>query len=249
MKIAMWSGPRNLSTALMYAFGNRADTVASDEPFYSAYLARTGLMHPMREAILKAASQDPLEVAQYCAAENPQDKPIWYQKHMTHHILPNDPLDWLAHTQNIFLIRHPAWVINSYVHKRKNPTLLDLGFVQQADILAKVQQMGQRAIIIDSDDILRDPEKFLRLLCGTVGIKFDAAMLKWPKGPKPFDGVWAPHWYDSAHRSAGFGAPPTALPSVPPAYADIFAKALNIYNNMAQMKIGTANNGTTAPCT
>ena len=207
MRLAMWSGPRNLSTAMMYAFGNRADFAAWDEPFYAAYLAASGQDHPMREAIRAAGETDPARVAARCTGPIPEGKPHFYMKHMPHHMLPGFPLDWTKDCVNVHLIRHPARVVASYSAKREEPTLDDIGFRQQAELYDRVG-----GLVIDSADIRDDPVRMLRALCAAIGLPFDPAMLHWPDGPKPFDGVWAPHWYGAVHRSTGFAGPEGDLP-------------------------------------
>ncbi|WP_116132878.1 HAD family hydrolase [Tropicimonas sp. IMCC34043] len=237
MRIAMWSGPRNLSTAMMYAFGNRADCAATDEPFYAAYLARTGLDHPMRAEILASQPQDPAEVAAQIMGPIPGGRPHWYQKHMTHHMVPGVPRDWMAEVVNVFLLRHPARVIASYAEKRENPTLQDIGFVQQAELYDEVIARHGRAVVIDGADIRMDPEGMLRRLCDAILLPFDAAMLSWPKGPKPEDGAWAPHWYNAAWASTGFAGPEGPLPEVPEHLQPVLKAAMPVYEALAAAKL------------
>lgn len=205
-RIAMWSGPRNISTAMMRSFGNRADTVAVDEPFYAAYLAATGLDHPMREAIIAAGERDPRAVAgSLVEAPLPDGKRVHYQKHMTHHMLDGFPRGWIERVTNVFLIRAPEPVLASYVQKRESVTLDDLGFRQQAEIFDRVaDRSGCAPPVVEGSDILDDPRGMLSALCERIGIPFDTAMLAWPPGPRPEDGVWAPHWYGAVWRSTGF---------------------------------------------
>lgn len=232
MNIAMWSGPRNLSTAMMYAFGARRDFGVWDEPFYAAYLAATGLEHPMRAKIIAAGETDAATVAQRCAAHPPSGKAHVYQKHMTHHMLADIPRDWFAQVRHVFLIRHPARVLASYAAKRENPTLADIGFTQQADIFDQVQAMGLPALVIDSYDLRQDPEGMLRALCAALKLDFDPAMLSWPAGGHPDDGVWAPHWYDAVHRSTGFAGPEGPLPALPDGLAALLEQALAPYQRL-----------------
>ncbi len=237
MRIAMWSGPRNLSTAMMYAFANRADCAAVDEPFYAAYLAATGLEHPMRDEILASQPVDPSEVAARLLGPVPDGRAHWYQKHMTHHMVPGVPRDWIGQVTNVFLLRHPARVIASYVVKRENPTLEDIGFPQQAELYDEVVARQGRAVVIDSDDIRRDPEAMLRRLCDAIGLPFDPAMLAWPRGPKPEDGVWAPHWYNAVWDSTGFADAEGPLPEVPAALKPVLQAALPIYEGLAARRL------------
>lgn len=237
MNIAMWSGPRNLSTAMMYAFGARADCAVWDEPFYAAYLAMTGLEHPMQEAIIAAGEPDPARVAERCAAPAPSGRPHFYQKHMTHHMIEGVPRDWFDQVQHVFLIRHPARVLASYAAKRENPTLADIGFVQQAEIFDAVRAAGLPAIVIDSHDIRQAPQAMLSALCDALGLPFDPAMLSWPAGGHRDDGVWAAHWYDAVHRSTGFAGPEGAMPAVPEALTSVYDAALEPYQRLQALAL------------
>ena len=206
--IAMWSGPRNISTAMMRSFANRSDTFASDEPFYAAYLAATGLAHPMRAEILAAQPQDWRDVAARCAGPVPGGKSIWYQKHMSHHMLPGVGLDWASTARNAFLIRPPEAVLASYVEKRGDVTLEEIGLPQQVALFERLaDRHGTAPPVIEANDVLADPRRVLPALCRACGIAFDEAMLSWPEGPHPSYGVWAPAWYDKVVRSTGFGQP------------------------------------------
>ncbi len=235
MRIAMWSGPRNLSTAMMYAFGNRPDTAVWDEPFYAAYLKATGLSHPMRAETLKAGEPDPARVTARCLGPVPGGKSVFYQKHMTHHMLPDIPLDWLQEVTNIFLIRRPDRVVASYHAKRENPTLDDLGFRQQAEIFTRLN--AQNPVVIDSDDILAAPAPALRALCNAIGLAFSPAMLHWPKGGHADDGAWAKHWYGAVHCSTGFAKVVATAPELTPESEALAAQAWPFYERLAQRKL------------
>ncbi len=232
LKIAMWSGPRNLSTAMMYAFGNRADFAAWDEPFYPAYLAATGIDHPMREKILAVGETDAVRVAGLCDGPVPDGKAHWYMKHMGFHMQPRFPLEWAEGCVNVHLIRHPARVVASYAAKRESPTLRDIGFAQQVEIFLRFP-----GPVIDSADVRDDPEGMLRKLCEAIGLAFDPAMLSWPAGPKPFDGSWAPHWYGSAHASTGFAGSEGALPTLNGQAAALAERAMPYYEQLAVKKM------------
>lgn len=232
MKIAMWSGPRNLSTAMMYAFGNRADCAVVDEPFYAAYLAMTDLDHPMRDEIMASQPQDPNLVAAALCGSNPGQKQHFYQKHMTQHMIPGVPRGWMRDVVNVFLIRHPARVIASYGAKRENPNLDDIGFWQQAELFDEVG-----GVVIDSHDIREDPEKMLRRLCDAIGLDWDPAMLSWPQGGHKDDGVWARHWYGAVWNSTGFAGAEGPLPEVPDHLQEVLAAAMPFYERMRGAKI------------
>jgi hypothetical protein len=210
IRIAMWSGPRNISTAMMRSFGARPDTAVIDEPFYAAYLAETGLEHPMRDEVLASQPRDCRDVVSQVLGPVPGDKPIWYQKHMTHHMLPSFERDWLGNVRNAFLIRDPAAVLASYVQKREAVELADIGIVQQRELFEReAQRLGAVPPVVESVDVLADPARALSKLCAALGIPFTEAMLSWPAGRRATDGVWAPAWYGAVEQSTCF-APPTA---------------------------------------
>ena len=233
----MWSGPRNLSTAMMYAFGNREDTAIVDEPYYGAYLYHSGVEHPMSAEVLTSLPHDPEAINDYLTGPVPGGMKIWYQKQLTHHILPHFSLDWVAQQTNVFLIREPARVIASYQRKRETLALEDLGFVQQKRIYDHCVALGQRPIVIDSDDVLTNPKAMLSKLCAGIGIDFVSAMLSWEAGPRSEDGVWASHWYDVVHKSKGFGPPPTLNPKVDHKFSSILADAQEVYWELEASKL------------
>lgn len=237
MRIAMWSGPRNLSTAMMYSFGARSDFAVVDEPFYAAYLAQTGLDHPMRTEILASQSQEADRVAQMLRGPIPDARPHFYQKHMTQHMIPAIPRDWMAGMKHVFLIRHPARVIASYGAKRENPSLEDIGFSQQTEIFQMLRDQGETPVVIDSYDIRQNPEKMLRRLCAAIDLPFDPAMLSWPKGPHPCDGIWAAHWYGAVHDSTGFAGAEGPLPEISEDLQPVLAAALPLYKAISAFKL------------
>ena len=191
---------------MMYSFGNRADCAAWDEPFYAFSLVNHGNDHPMREAIIAGNDSDFETVVARCTA--PAARPMFYQKHMTHHMLPGYDRRWILNLTNAFLIRAPERVLASYARKWSDVDLRAIGFVEQAEIFDMVaQKLGKTPPVVDAEDVLADPRRVLTSLCAACGIAFDEAMLAWPAGPKPFDGVWAPHWYQSVWKSTGFAAP------------------------------------------
>ncbi|WP_026758097.1 hypothetical protein [Sediminimonas qiaohouensis] len=237
MHIAMWSGPRNLSTAMMYAFAARGDCAVVDEPFYAAYLARTGLNHPMRDAIIASQPTDPAKVVAALTAPAPGGKAHFYQKHMAQHMIPGMPRDWITRVTNVFLIRHPARVAASFSAKYENPVLADIGFTQQAELYDQINAAGGRPVVIDSSDIRHDPETMLARLCDAIGLPWDPAMLRWPEGGHPDDGVWAAHWYGSVHRSTGFAPSEGPLPDLTGAAADLADAAMPAYRKLRAVAI------------
>ncbi|MEM9716133.1 MAG: HAD family hydrolase [Pseudomonadota bacterium] len=240
MKIAMWSGPRNLSTACMYSFGNRADCAVTDEPFYAAYLAATGADHPMRDQIIASQPNDPNAVEAYLLGPDPNGRAIWYQKHMTHHMVEGFPLGWMKSCANVFLIRHPARVIASYAAKREAVTLGDIGLREQLALYEFARSLGQDPIVIDSSDIRTTPGAMMRALCDALGIDFDPAMLRWAAGPRAEDGVWAKHWYGAVHQSTGFSGAEGPIPDLDPAHHDVLAEALPLYTALAAKALSPA---------
>lgn len=194
----MWSGPRNLSTALMRSFENRADCSVVDEPLYAAYLAATGLDHPGRDDVIASQPTSPSRVVEELTS-GPVATPVQYQKHMTHHVLPSVPRGPLAALTHGFLVRDPERVLTSYAKVREEPTLEDLGLPQQVELF---ESFG--GPVVDAADVLRYPRGTLTLLCEALGLAFDETMLAWPAGPRDTDGVWAPHWYAGVEASTGF---------------------------------------------
>jgi len=207
LRIAMWSGPRNISTAMMRAWENREDCAVSDEPLYSAYLAATGLDHPGREEVIAAGETDWRRVADALLGPAPGGASVWYQKHMTHHLLPHIDHGWIGKLRNVLLIRDPREVVVSYIKARATVTAEDIGLPQQVALYEELSAAGSPPPIIDAGDFLRTPEAHLRTLCDWLGINFSERMLHWPKGPRASDGVWAPHWYKHVWASTGFEAP------------------------------------------
>ncbi|MEM9144890.1 MAG: HAD family hydrolase [Pseudomonadota bacterium] len=213
VRIAVWSGPRNISTAMMRAWENRRDCAVWDEPFYGCYLAETGLAHPMRAEVLAAEPTDWAAVATRCAARD--DAPIVYQKHMCQHMVAAAPLDWIGACRHAFLIRAPERVAVSFARGWPDMTAADLGFARQAELFDQVAaQTGKPPPVLEAEDVLTDPQGMLRALCAALEVPWDEAMLSWPPGPRASDGVWAAHWYGSVHRSTGFARAPGPLPEI-----------------------------------
>lgn len=207
LRIAMWSGPRNISTAMMRAWENRSDCTVTDEPFYAAYLAATGIDHPGREEVIASGERDWRKVVAWLLGPPPEGRSIWYQKQMCQHILPHMEIDWIHDLANIFLIRHPEAVVASYVQARQTEAIgpEEIGLPQQVRLFdAVADRLGHAPPVIDSGEFLQNPEGHLRALCRYLRIPFEARMVNWPAGPRRSDGIWARHWYDSVNRSTGF---------------------------------------------
>jgi hypothetical protein len=205
VRIAMWSGPRNISSAMMRAWGNRPDTVVVDEPFYACYLKTTGKKHPGAEEVIAAGETDWRNVISQLTGPIPNGKRISFQKHMTHHFLPEMDRHWLSAVTNCFLIRDPREVITSYVKKREDAALEDLGFVQQMEIFDFIcARTNTVPAVVDARDVLENPERTLRLLCDAVGVEFRESMLSWAPGVRETDGIWAKYWYSEVARSTSF---------------------------------------------
>ena len=223
-RIAMWSGPRNLSTALMRAFGNRADAWVVDEPFYGVFLDWTGKDHPGRDEVLARMPRDWRAIAEGLVSERQDGRTLFYQKHMAHHLLPGMGRDWIDRVENAFLIRDPRAMIASYVRSREQVAEDDLGYAVLAELFARERaRTGRVPAVVDAADILADPGRTLAALCTALDIPFDPAMLSWAPGPRASDGVWGAHWYRSLWASTGFAPARTEAAVVPDALAPLAA--------------------------
>jgi hypothetical protein len=227
-RVAMWSGPRNISTAMLRSFGSRSDTVVVDEPFYAHYLAVTGLDHPGRDAILAGQPNRWQDVAAALTGPLPPGAAVLYQKHMAHHLLPVMGRSWLGALTHAYLIRDPAHVVASYARVRGEPALTDLGYPQQVEIFR-----AYGGPVVDAADVLRDPEAVLRRLCAALDLDFDPAMLSWPPGPRATDGAWAPHWYAAVEASTGFAPHDPAPAEVPARLRPLVEAARPHYDELA----------------
>lgn len=211
--IAMWSGPRNISTAMMRAWENRTDCVVVDEPFYAHYLEHTGINHPMRDRIMEHHDANLDKVIEQ-VSQTPATG-VFYQKHISTHMLEHIPLDWLSKVHNLFLIRDPRYMVASYTAKRNETTAADLGYTQLHSLFETANALpGSTPLVIDSRRFLEKPEAHLQHICTHLNIDFQPAMLDWPAGARSSDGIWHEHWYDSVKTSTCFGAPRTALPEL-----------------------------------
>ncbi|MFQ5566268.1 MAG: HAD family hydrolase [Paracoccaceae bacterium] len=235
IRIAMWSGPRNISTAMMRAWENRADCQVTDEPFYAAYLATTGLDHPMRAEVIAAQPTDWDACARFCAGG--VTAPVHYQKHMCQHMIGEAPLGWMAACRHAFLIRPPDAVAASFHERWPGMGADDLGFRRQAELYDHVCQLTGRAPpVLEARDVLEAPEAMLRRLCAALGVGFDPAMLAWPPGPRASDGVWGAHWYGRVNASTGF-APYRPPGPVPEGLEAIVAECRPYYERMKAHKL------------
>ena len=238
VRIAMWSGPRNISTAMMRSWGNRPDTFVCDEPFYAHYLEATGRAHPGADEVIANGETNWRKVIEGLIADVP-GKRIFYQKQMTHHLLPEIDRAWLGAVTNCFLIREPREVIVSYIKKNNDPALEDIGFVQQAEIFDWVRaRTGAIPPVIDARDVVENPEKILRLLCDAVGVDFMEAMLSWPRGLRETDGIWAKHWYGEVVNSTTFRKPShQERESVPQHLRGVYERCRECYARLYQHRL------------
>jgi hypothetical protein len=238
-RIAMWSGPRNISTALLRSWGNRPDTVVCDEPLYAHYLLKTGVAHPGADEVIRSQENDWRQVVAWLTGHVPEGKAVFYQKHMTHHLLPEIDRGWLDRVTNAFLIREPREVVTSFVRIAGTPRLEDTGYPQQLEIFEHVRRrIGRVPAVIDARDVLRDPPRLLRLLCAALDVDFTEAMLSWPPGPRETDGVWAKYWYDAVLKSTTFQPYRPKDDPVPPHLAGLLERAEEIYRQLHQHRLG-----------
>ena len=216
VRIAMWSGPRNLSTAMMRSFSSRKDSFVSDEPFYGCFLTASGAKHPMREETIAAMDCDWLSVMTTLSGDAPDGSPVWYQKHMWHHMVGPVGYEDFAGFTHAFLIREPERMIASYLRKRESAEFGDFGLERQAEFFEReADRLGEAPPVVDANDVLSDPEGELSRLCAALGIPWDPAMLSWEPGRRDTDGPWAPHWYAAVEKSTGFEAPETGAVDLP----------------------------------
>lgn len=203
LRVNCWSGPRNVSTALMRSFAQRGDTRALDEPLYGHYLLTTGAPHPGRDELVEVLETDASTIVSETVL-GPCDRDVLFMKQMVHHLTPDLDLGFLDECVNVQLIRDPAEVISSLVHQLPEPTLRDVGLERQRVLFDDLRARGQEPPVLDAKELLLDPEGVLRELCERLGIDWDPAMLSWPAGPHPEDGAWARYWYDKLWESTGF---------------------------------------------
>jgi hypothetical protein len=238
LRIAMWSGPRNLSTAMMRSFGHRADTAVSDEPFYGAFLQTSGQPHPMAAEVIAAMDCDWASVMRTLAGAAPEGRPIWYQKQMWHHMVGPVGYQDFAGFIHAFLIRDPARMIASYLRKREAAAFEDFGLERQAEFFEReADRLGHAPPVIDASDVLADPEGVLKPLCVALGIDWDPAMLAWPPGRRATDGPWAPHWYQAVEASTGFGPPDPPPADLPDEARRLAERCMPYYARLAAHRL------------
>ena len=233
--INLWSGPRNISTAMMYAFAQRSDTQVIDEPLYAHYLSQTGKQHPDTALILQSMENDGNKVVK-SLLQGPKSKQILFLKQMTHHLIG---LDWsfLRACENILLLRHPKYVINSFSKVYENAVLEDIGIEQQRKVYDYLAKSGKDIFVLEASDLLKNPEKMLRQLCQSLQIPFEKTMLQWQMGARPEDGIWAKHWYAKVHNSEGFKPYKPKEVQLPAHLQGILEQALPHYEYLRQFAI------------
>lgn len=236
--IAMWSGPRNISTAMMRSWENRADTIVHDEPFYAHYLANSDYEHPGKQEIMDTYENDWHKVAEQLTGELPAGKSIYYQKHMTHHILPGMEKDWMLNVTNCFLIREPRRVLLSFSKVIPDPDIEQTGLAQQIELFNYLrEQTGKIPPVLSSKDVLSNPHRALSALCEAIDIPFDEAMLSWRSGKRNSDGIWAKYWYASVEKSTEFMSYQTNDKLIPEHLRDVLAECDELYQQMEQYRL------------
>ena len=243
-RIAMWSGPRNISTAMMRSWSSRADTAVTDEPLYAHYLQVTGVAHPGRDATLARHDADWQRVTRAMTGPVPGGRRLWYQKHMAHHLTPDVGRDWLEHLTHAFLVREPAAMLLSLTEFIAQPHITDTGLPQQLSLFGKVSaELGAAPPVIDGDDVLRDPRTMLSLLCDALRVPFDEAMLAWAPGLRETDGAWASIWYGKVAATTAFGSPHVEPVEVPAHLRALYSECAAIYRELAQYRLQPVETG------
>lgn len=231
IRINSWSGPRNVSTALMRSFAQRPDTRAVDEPLYGHYLLTTGAPHPGRDELIEELETDASKVISDLIL-GPCERPVLFMKQMVHHLTPDLDMRFLNECVNVLLIRDPAEVISSLVNQLPEPTMRDVGLERQARLFRELRERGQEPPVIEARQLLLDPEHVLRQLCERVGLSWDAEMLSWPVGRQPEDGPWARYWYDNLERSTGFAPYRPRTTEVPDSCQELLQRCQVYYDEL-----------------
>ena len=238
LRVAMWSGPRNISTAMMRSWGNRPDTFVCDEPLYAHYLDVTGRDHPGAAEVIAAGETDVRKVIDWLLGPVPNGRRVFYQKHMAHHLLPDVPRDWLRHVSNCFLIREPREVITSLIKHVPDATLPDTGYAQQAEIFDRVcEWTGRVPPVVDARDVLNEPRRVLGKLCEALGLELTDAMLSWPPGLRDTDGVWAKYWYKEVETTTSFRPYRPKDAPVPPHMTQLLRQCEHYYHRLYEHRL------------
>jgi hypothetical protein len=235
VKIALWSGPRNISTALMYSFANRSDTAVVDEPLFGYFLKQTGAWRPSREEVLATMETDPKKII-HSLLEPSTDMPVYFMKHMANHLIDLN-LAFLDSFKNVVLIRNPKEVLLSYSKQVEEPTLLDTAYKMQADLIDHFDEVGTPFVVLNARNVLLNPEGQIRVLCDRLNIQFQSSMLNWDAGPREEDGVWAKYWYDSVHESTGFGSYREKDEELPSNLSPLYDECMEYYGKLEQLQL------------
>jgi hypothetical protein len=234
----MWSGPRNISTAMMRSWEARGDCAVCDEPLYAHYLLQTRLEHPIADEIIEHHETDWRAVVDWLLGPIPDGKPIFYQKHMAHHILPSVQYEWVDRVTNCFLIRNPREMITSLIKVLPDPTLEETGLPQQVQLFDHVRERtGSVPPVLDARDVLEDPAVALERLCASVGVSFTDRMLRWSPGRRPTDGIWAHHWYAAVEKSTGFAPYRPKNEPAPDRLADLLSECDRLYAHLYEHRL------------
>jgi len=234
MRLSVWSGPRNVSTALMYSFRQRSDTTVVDEPLYAHYLRVTGLPHPGAQEVLRSQDHDGEAVCQHIL-HGPHPSPVVFFKNMAHHWL-NLPSRYLRDMTHVFLVREPRDMLASLIQQLPDCDVDATGLPAQVALHQDLASLGLAPVVVQAEDIRRDPKRVLTALCAHIGLPFEASMLSWPAGPKPEDGVWAPHWYDRVHQSNAF-TPPGPSRALEPRYQPLLEACLPLHEALLNHRL------------
>lgn len=234
----MWSGPRNISTALMRSWESRGDTYVCDEPFYAHYLLQTGVDHPGAEEIIENQENDWRKVSEWLTGEVPEGKSIFYQKHMAHHLLPGMGREWLDEVRNAFLIRDPREMLTSLLKVTPEAGVEDTGLPQQWELFERrAEPTGEPPPVVDSKDVLENPRGVLSKLCEALGVRFLDSMLSWPPGPRASDGIWAKHWYAAVQETTGFAPYRPKADEVPEGHQEVLEICRSYYERLFAHRI------------
>ncbi len=237
MRIACWSGPRNISTALMRSWSSRESTFVSDEPFYAYYLKEKAVKHPMHKEIIEYYPNQYEDIVMSLTSKIPENKEHWYQKHMAHHLIDFENISWIQEFENCILIRHPKDVISSYIKKNNLTHIDELGYSQQYKLIEYLKKNNQKIIVIDSSILLQNPKRILSQWCKNLNIDFSIKMLRWKRGLYSTDGIWGVHWYNNVINTNQFVSFKKKGNNIVSEHQSIYDQALVYYNEMYDMAI------------